>query len=133
MADERCPECSGYRGLPRIVDMTSDTPHECTHAFHKEPPPPEPPSQVIEFPQQPHAENTAPVQGQPAASEPAPGINPAGNPLCPWCGEEGGIVGKSTRLGPFLVMVVMCRRCHKIVGTFQAFDMQLVQPPTQVH
>jgi len=126
---DRCPECQGYRGLPRMVDMTSDNPHECSNGFHKEAPVADV-AEVIEFPQA----NTAPVQ-EGTGSAPAPqeqaGLPVVGNPICPYCGESHGINGKMTRLGPFQVMVIMCRNpnCRKVLGAFQAFEMQLVATP----
>jgi hypothetical protein len=102
-----------------MLDMTSDNPHECEDPFHKETPPL---AEVIDFPQP----NTAPQQTAPA---PAPQAQPVvGNPVCPHCGEEQGIHGKMTRLGPFQVMVVCCRNqnCRKILGAFQALEMQMI-------
>jgi len=121
VADERCPTCQGYRGLPRMVDMTSDNPHECIDPFHKETPPPA--EEVIESP------NAAAQEVQAPAQPPAPQQQRMmGNPVCPYCGEERGIHGKMTRLGPFQVMVVCCGNpdCRKIVGTFQALEMQMI-------
>ena len=117
--DERCPECSGHRGLRRMVDMMSDTPHECTNAFHDE----VPVAEVVEFP----------GPAQPAEPEQAAPKSTIPKPVCPYCLAEGKIFGQSTTLGPIQIMVVRCgnNECRKILGIFQPlmFEQQQMMPP----
>lgn len=115
----RCPECGGLRGMPRMLDMTSDNPHECAHEFHKS----EAPLEVEETP------NVA--QGD-IQNAPGPNIPGQAMPLCPYCGAEGRINGRMTNMGPFKIMTVFCRDCHKILFGFQALELQMMPiPPGQ--
>jgi ssDNA-binding Zn-finger/Zn-ribbon topoisomerase 1 len=126
MADEeRCPQCGGYRGLPRMLDMTSDAPHECANEFHKSEAPVE--AEVIEFPSQP---NTAPEQAQTSVS-----ANPVQKPLCPYCGAEGKTKGQMTSYmnGKIEVVVVSCAECRKILFGFQALQLHMMPPPGLTH
>lgn len=112
MADEeRCPECHGHRGLPRMR-FDQDPPTECEHPFHKEPPP-----TVVEFP-------------GPSNPTVAPVASPQSKPVCPYCEkEQDRIAGGSVSLGPVMVMVIRCQHCRKILGMFQALGMQPVEMP----
>lgn len=117
---DRCPECSGHRGLPRIMH-DQDEPRECANEFHKTAAP------VIEFP-------VAPEESQPnvaAQSEPAQPKQVIRKPVCPYCLTEGKIAGGLTDLGPFKVVVVRCgnEECRKIFGIFQPLGMEMMQPP----
>jgi hypothetical protein len=117
--DPRCPDCGGYRGLPRMLHH-EDTPVECSNPFHSETPAPvveEEKSNVVEMP--------APA----AAAAPAVPAEPKQLPICPYCNEIGKIGGHLTNLGPVEVMVVTCRNCHKILGAFQPLMLQMQPPP----
>lgn len=122
-SEERCTECGGYRGLPRILHNDEENPKECTNHFHKTLAP------VIDFP-----ERTEPAI-QPAANAPAQPKQSAPSPLkpvCPHCNTEGKIAGGMTDFGPFKVVVVRCgnEQCRKILGVFQPLGLEMVQPPS---
>ncbi len=120
---EKCPECGGYRGLPRILHHDQDNPKECDHVFHSTEAPievaPEP-AEVLQFP-----------TAQQIADAPPPEPKPVIRPVCPYCGsEEGRLVLGMTNIGPFQVAVVRCGKedCRKILFGFQALQMQTVPP-----
>jgi hypothetical protein len=118
MAEERCPECLGHRGLPRMLH-DRDEPRECANEFHKTLAP------VIEMP----LSVTEPT------TEPVPSAQPPGTkPICPYCSCEGKVVGSMTTLGSaaasFKVMAVYCASCHKYLGFFQPLSLEMMPPPT---
>jgi hypothetical protein len=119
--EERCPECNGYRGLPRILH-DQDEPRECAHAFHKSVAP------IAEFP------GAAKSQAPPAPTESAPTPTVMLKPVCPHCGHEGSIAGAMTQLGPFQVMVIRCGngQCRKILGAFQALGLEMMPPQSGI-
>lgn len=115
-SEDRCPECHGYRGLPRILHDQEEK-RECSNAFHKSAAP------VLEFP--------SPETEQPAPPPPEP-PKEALKPVCPHCNQEGKIAGGMTDFGPFKVVVVRCgnNECRKILGIFQPLGLEMVPPPT---
>lgn len=120
--EERCPECGGYRTLPRILH-DQDEPRECSHGFHKSETP-----AVLEFP----SSEPKPQSKQP---EPEP-LRPNTTPVCPYCGCEGRIRGSMTSLGggKINVFAVYCGNndCRKYLGFFQPLQLELMPPPTVV-
>lgn len=125
--EERCPECSGYRGLPRILHDT-DEPRECSNEFHKSEPVAEQSggSPVLEFPGR---------QETPAEQPPHPPVAAVLKPVCPYCLTEAMIHGNQATIGPFEVCVVRCGNvdCRKILGVFQALQLQMMPPPGLTH
>lgn len=112
MSEEaKCPECGGFRGLPRML-YDNETPRECSDPFHKETP------NVIEFPQ--IAEETAGT-----SDSEAPQV--ILDPICPYCGADPvHLRGRQTHLGPVIFMVVRCANdnCRKTLGLIPLGMMQ---------
>ncbi len=121
MTEEKCPECFGFRGLPKILH-DQDEPRECANDFHKSMAP------IVEFP--------APEIQQPE-DVPAPSAmqQTVRKPICPYCGSDGKIFGSLTDLGPFKIMVVSCGNndCRKFLGVFQPLGLEMVQTPGVTH
>src|SRR5271154_5671295 len=100
--NDRCPACGGFRGLPRMLHEDVETPKECSDPFHSQ-------AEVLEF------KLPGKAQGEAAAPADAPAI-PAPTeqsqesmrkrPVCPYCGQEGKIIGSLTDLGPMKIMVI---------------------------
>jgi hypothetical protein len=114
--EEKCPECFGHRGLPRMLH-DQELPRECSNEFHKTVL-----ASVLEMPSPEPAQERAPQpQSQQAILK----------PVCPHCGVEGKIAGGMTDLGPFKVIVVRCgnTECRKILGMFQPLGLEMVPPP----
>jgi hypothetical protein len=107
--------------MPRMLDMTSDNPHECVHEFHKS----EAPVEVVE-------ETNVSAQEVPV-SVPSGMVQTGNRPICPHCGCAGKLLGSMTKLGPFQVMVVRCADCHKTLFGFQALELQMVPVPPSVN
>lgn len=120
MADDRCPECGGYRGLPRMLH-DQDTPRECSNEFHKE-------SNVVEF--------KVPQEAPPAAEQEQPPLPPPEQlgvqvpmPKCPHCdADDGGFYAKGGQLahGRIQLVIICCKRCHKPWGVTQVLELQMV-------
>src|SRR5271167_3537457 len=113
-SEDRCPECGGYRGLPRMLH-DQDEPRECSDPFHKSEPP-----AVIEFPgkEEPMA---ATEQPQP---QPGPRQDP---PISPYCAGQM-IAGKTIQMGPFELLLIFCGTCKKILSAIQPLQLQQVTP-----
>jgi len=115
MSDEKCPECNGFRALPRMVGVEAEDRRECTNQFHKETPvavaEPEPPPVPAELP--------------------APEIAPPSkwSPVCPHCSHEGKFQTKRTAFGPYQVLAICCGECHKVISFIQPLDLQLQNMP----
>ena len=109
MSDEqKCPECSGFRNLPRILH-DQETPHECSHEFHRLP-------EVIKFPKIP---DTAPEAAQAQELTPPPVQVP--NPVCPYCGADPhNLKARTLKMGPYELLIVRCANdeCRKTIGVF---------------
>jgi hypothetical protein len=122
--EARCPECGGYRGLPRMLHH-DDTPMECADPFHSE-------KEVIEFPS-PAAAEAVDTSAPPPPPAPAPTAEQESlwkRPICPYCGQEGKIIGSLTDLGPMKVMVIRCASddCRKMLGFFQPLGLEMLAP-----
>ena len=118
MAEDRCPKCGGHRSLPRILHDDIDNPKECADQFHKEPAP-----AIVEEPPKPPEVAVMPT--------PQPPKGPVIKPVCPYCKNEGGIVGVMTTLGQVCqVMVVRCanNECRAILFGFQPLAFEMVAP-----
>src|SRR5271157_1359303 len=115
--DPKCPDCGGYRGLPRMLH-DEEEPRECANPFQPEPAPP-----VVE-------DEPEPARG-PQLVDSTPGTT-IPKPVCPYCGVEGKIHGNMTQMGPINVMVVRCgnNECRKVLGCFQPlmFEQQQMMP-----
>jgi hypothetical protein len=124
--EERCPQCMGRRGMPRIrFDVEPQV--ECDDPFHKTEPPASA-SAPIEFPGPADAVTTKSAEPGPTKEDVAPDLAPGHLPVCPHCNREGKITGATTGLGPYKVMVIRCgySDCRKILGAFQPLDIQMV-------
>jgi hypothetical protein len=112
MAQAKCPNCGGYRGLPRMLH-DQDEPRECSNPFHKE-------AEVPLVIEEDNVTMTATVEIVPPK---------LGNPICPYCMTEG-LRGRQTQLGPFFIMVVRCanEECRKILGIFPIGTVQAGMP-----
>jgi hypothetical protein len=125
--NDRCPACGGFRGLPRMLH-DDDSPKECADAFHSA-------KDVIEFPSPAEAEavdTSAPPDPAPAPTQsPETQESLRKRPICPYCGQEGKIIGSLTDLGPMKIMVVRCASddCRKILSMFQPLGLEMLAPP----
>jgi hypothetical protein len=111
MAELKCPDCGGFRGLPRVLHDREE-PYECQNQFHKEPEPIIPDDDSVTI---------APVEAIPKKST---------HPICPYCGTEG-LKGTQTVMGNrFVIMVVRCINddCRKIIGIFPIGTIDIPMP-----
>lgn len=120
MADARCPECMGHRGLPRLIH-DGDEPKECANPFHTEVVAPEP---------EPEPEKKTLPPEQPVAP---PTLSPTGSmTVCPYCGADPMLIKASKgMIGPALILMVRCGNdnCRKMVGIV---PLGLAGPPMPV-
>ena len=126
-SDDRCPECGGYRGLPRILH-DQDTPRECSHEFHKQ-------ADVVEF-RVPNSDPPKPAgdPGAQQASEAQAASDQVSVPMpkCPHCdAEDGMFFAKQAHLahGKIALAVICCRHCNKPWGVTQILELQMVPMP----
>lgn len=120
MSEQKCPECNGFRGLPRMLHH-DEIPKECDNAFHKTEAPIEP---------EPEPENEKVLPEVLQMPTPGPPAQKVPNPVCPFCETEVTIQGKKTIFGPYQVMVIQCGACRKVLGGFQILDLQPMPMPS---
>ena len=112
--DQKCPECNGFRGLPRMLHH-DDIPKECDNPFHKEVPVPEAipePEKVVEMPAPPMATQEQGDTGK-----------VPWHPICPHCGQAPGIRAKKINFGGTVLMVICCDQCLKMLGVTQVLEL----------
>lgn len=115
-SENKCPQCSGSRGLRRMLFDDPDNPVECSNKFHDEPAP-----GPVLVPDEPTEEK--PAEPEP----PRPKFEPL---LCAHCGAENAVGARLIRMGPDLpVMIVHCSNCRKIISAFQPLQMQMINIP----
>ena len=113
MSDEKCPECGGFRGLPRILHDDPENPKECDNQFHKTVELPE----FVPFPIQDVSQG---VNVSAKEETPMPRSN-VPNPICPYCGADPcNLKARTLKMGPFELMLVRCANdeCRKTIGIF---------------
>jgi len=122
--EERCPDCGGYRALPRILHDRED-PYECVNPFHQTPAP------VLEFPSPEPPSGGATTPGHEVSVRSKDGTE-AIRPKCPHCGCEGKIRGSLTTLGPLKVFAVYCGNddCRGYLGFFQPLGLEKIEVPS---
>jgi len=99
-----------------------ETPKECSDPFHSDVPQFIPETEILPAPE---------PQPAPAAAQ-AP---KKGNPVCPYCSTESGIMGMQIQMGPFSIMVIRCPNedCRKILGAFPLGMAGPVQIPGRIN
>lgn len=115
MADEKCPECGGFRGLPRILHDDPENPKECNNEFHRTAELPE----VIPFPIQDVAQGVNVVAKEETNMPGSAKFVP--NPICPYCGADPcNLKARTLKMGPFELLLVRCANdeCRKTISVF---------------
>lgn len=125
MADDRCPECGGYRGLPRMLH-DQEVPRECSHEFHKQ-------ADVVEFKLPTKEPEPKAIQPEAPLEAPSDQVQKRfPNPECPFCdATDGRFFMKMTDLanGQLTIAVACCQHCRKVWGITQVLQLQMMPPP----
>lgn len=119
----KCPQCSGSRGLRRMLFDDPDNPVECANKFHDEPAP-----GPVLVRDEAAIEETPSEQLPPPERPPQPKWEPL---LCAHCGAENSVQARMIMMGQDLrVLIVHCGGCRKIISAFQPLDLQVLQMPS---